>query len=182
MNLTGAKCSYIVEHPLTVRWVIRSIPHRGPIQLFLVSAMLYDWYNKGCGMCYPVCGMVHITDSFLLIKKLVPIVAAVGFPSHYLIGSFTMCFAPYNRKIKYVNRKERNVLFSDALNTIDLWLHGVRHMVEDNSDSERGNPLLLLQDHFSNNSKESFIIIYTISQTWILLHQLWSTSLNDNTL
>ena len=38
-------------------------------------------------------------------------------------------------------RKEGNVLFNDALNTFYLRLYGVRHMVKDHSDSERGNPL-----------------------------------------
>ena len=33
--------------------------------------------------------------------------------------------------------RERNVLFNDALNTY-LRLYGVRHMVKDNSDSEKG--------------------------------------------
>ena len=37
--------------------------------------------------------------------------------------------------------RERNVLFNDALNTFYLRLYGVRHMVKDNSDSERVNPL-----------------------------------------
>ena len=36
-------------------------------------------------------------------------------------------------------RKEGNVLFNDALNTLYLRLYGVRHMVKDHSDSERGN-------------------------------------------
>ena len=40
-----------------------------------------------------------------------------------------------------VYRKEGNVLFNDALNTFYLRLYGVRHMVKDHSDSERGNPL-----------------------------------------
>ena len=31
--------------------------------------------------------------------------------------------------------------FNDALNTFNLRLYGVRHMVKDHSDSERGNPL-----------------------------------------
>ena len=39
------------------------------------------------------------------------------------------------------SRKEENVLFSDALNTFYLQLYGVRHMVKDHSDSERGNLL-----------------------------------------
>ena len=34
--------------------------------------------------------------------------------------------------------RERNVLFNDALY---LRLYGVRHMVKDHSDSEKGNPL-----------------------------------------
>ena len=34
--------------------------------------------------------------------------------------------------------KEGNVLFNDALNTFYLQLYGVRHMVNDHSDSERG--------------------------------------------
>ena len=60
-------------------------------------------------------------------------------------------------------RKEGNVLFNDALNTFYLRLYGVRHMVKDNSDSERGN---LLPPHrllFPINSKGSFIC--TIPQT-----------------
>ena len=59
--------------------------------------------------------------------------------------------------------RERNVLFNDALNTFYLRLYGVRHMVKDHSDSEKGNllppPRLLL----SINSKGSFIC--TIPQT-----------------
>ena len=56
-------------------------------------------------------------------------------------------------------RKEGNVLFNDALNTFYLRLYGVRHMVKDHSDSERGN---LLPPHrllFPISSKGSFICI-----------------------
>ena len=38
-------------------------------------------------------------------------------------------------------RKEGNVLFNDTLNTFYLQLYGVRHMVKDHSDSERGSML-----------------------------------------
>ena len=54
-------------------------------------------------------------------------------------------------------RKEGNVLFNDALNTFYLRLYGVKHMVKDHSDSERGN---LLPPHgllFLISSKGSFI-------------------------
>ena len=40
---------------------------------------------------------------------------------------------------------ESNVLFNDALKTFDLRLYGVRHVVNDHSDSERRNPLLPLR-------------------------------------
>ena len=52
---------------------------------------------------------------------------------------------------------ERNVLFNDALNTFYLRLYGVRHMVKDHSDSERGNLLPPHRLHLSINSKGSFI-------------------------
>ena len=44
-------------------------------------------------------------------------------------------------EVATMGRKEGNVLFKDALNTFYLWLYGVKHMVKDHSDSERGNPL-----------------------------------------
>ena len=60
-------------------------------------------------------------------------------------------------------RKEGNVLFNDALNTFYLRLYGVRHMVKDHSDSEKGNPLPPHRLLFTINSKGSFIC--TIPQT-----------------
>ena len=62
-----------------------------------------------------------------------------------------------------IGRKERNVLFNDALNTFYLRLHGVRHMVKDHSDSEKGNPLPPTGLLFPISSKGSFIC--TIPQT-----------------
>ena len=56
-----------------------------------------------------------------------------------------------------IGKKEGNVLFNDALNTFYLWLYGVRHMVKDHSDSERGNPLPPHGLLFSIDSKGSFI-------------------------
>ena len=56
------------ERLLMVRWVIGSILI-GPIKLFLVPVSAPDWYNKGCGMCHPVYGMVHIKEPLLLIGK-----------------------------------------------------------------------------------------------------------------
>ena len=53
--------------------------------------------------------------------------------------------------------RERNVLFNDALNTFYLRLYGVRHMVKDYSDNEKGNPLPPHRLLLWINSKGSFI-------------------------
>ena len=29
----------------------------------------HDWCNKGCGMCYPVCGMIHIKKNLAANQK-----------------------------------------------------------------------------------------------------------------
>ena len=74
-------------------------------------------------------------------------------------GTFSL-LPPLNRQEEMeVGRKEGNVLFNDALNTFYLRLYGVRHMVKDHSDSEKGN---LLPPHrllFPISSKGSFISI-----------------------
>ena len=48
--------------------------------------------------------------------------------------------------------KEGNVLFNDVLNTFYLLFYGVRHMVKDHSDSERGKPLPPHRLLFPSNS------------------------------
>ena len=65
------------------------------------------------------------------------------------------CMNRYNIYTKY--------FFNDALNTFYLRLYGVRHMVKDHSDSEKGNPLPPHRLLLSINSKGSFIC--TIPQT-----------------
>ena len=64
----------------------------GPIKLFLFPASAHDWCNKDRGMCYHVCGMVHIKEPLQLIGKSSPF-GGSGFPL-----SFTICPTTYNRK------------------------------------------------------------------------------------
>ena len=52
-------------------------------------------------------------------------------------------------------KREGRVLFNDILNIFYLRLYGVRHMVKDHSDSEKGNPLPPHGLLFSINSKVS---------------------------
>ena len=85
----------------------RQIDH---IELFLVPAVLHNWCNKGCGMCYPVCGMVHIKEPLLLIRKSSLCSGSTGFPlllCQYLNGPL-----PYVRRHITINK---NVL-SESLN------------------------------------------------------------------
>ena len=56
-------------------------------------------------------------------------------------------------------QKEGNVLFNDTLSIFYLRLYGVRRMVKDHSDSERGNPLPPYGLFFPISSKGSFICI-----------------------
>ena len=59
-------------------------------------------------------------------------------------------------KYERERERERNVLFNDALSTLYLRLYGVRHMVKDHSDSEKGNPLPPHRLLLSISSKGSF--------------------------
>ena len=59
-----------VERSLMVRWVVESILHGvDPLSYFSFQPLFHDWCNKGRGMCYSVCGMVHIKEPLLLIDK-----------------------------------------------------------------------------------------------------------------
>ena len=82
----------VLQRSLVVRWVVGSILHGGHIELFL-----RDWCNKGCYMCYPVFGMVHIKEPLLLIGKSSPC-GGSRFPLSLSEWSLTICLTPYNRK------------------------------------------------------------------------------------
>ena len=40
-----------------------------PLSYFLFEPVHHNWCNKDHGMCYPVCGMMHIKELLLLIGK-----------------------------------------------------------------------------------------------------------------
>ena len=94
--ILGAGRSSEVERSLMVRWVVRSILHGvDPLSYFSFQPVLHDWCNKGRGMCYPVCGMVHIKESLLLIDKS-SLCGGSGFPFSLSEWSLTICLTPYN--------------------------------------------------------------------------------------
>ena len=84
--IIGTRCSSMVRafahgamgHRIDPSW-------GGPIELFLVPTVLHDWCNKGRGMYYPVCGMMHIKEPLLLIGKH-SLCGSSRFPLSYLSG------------------------------------------------------------------------------------------------
>ena len=94
----GAGRSSEVERSLMVRWVVGSILHGvDPLSYFSFLPVFHDWCNKGRGMCYPVCGMVHIKEPLLLIDKS-SLCGGSGFPFSLSEWSLTICLTPYNRR------------------------------------------------------------------------------------
>ena len=67
------------------------------IAYFSFQPVLHDWCNKGRGMCYPVCGMMHIKEPLLLIVKS-SLCGGSGFHFSLSEWSLTICLTPYNRK------------------------------------------------------------------------------------
>ena len=58
-------------------------------------------------------------------------------------------------------KKERNVLFNDALNTFYLRLYGIGHMVKDHRDNQRGNLLPALHGLLFLISSKIFYMHHT---------------------
>ena len=81
-----------------------------PLSYFSLQTVLHDWCNKGHGMCYPVCGMMHIKEPLLLIGNCSPY-GGSGFPISLSEWSFTIYLTPYNRKY-YVLSASLNKTFS----------------------------------------------------------------------
>ena len=68
-----------------------------PLSYLSFQPVLHDWCNKGRGMCYHVCGIVHIKEPLLSIGKSSPCDDS-GFPLSLCEWFFTICPTPYNRK------------------------------------------------------------------------------------
>ena len=64
-------------------------PGLDPLSYLSFQPVLHDWCNKGRGMCYPVCGMVHIKEPLLLIDKS-SLCGGSGFPFSLSEWSLTM--------------------------------------------------------------------------------------------
>ena len=54
--------------------------HIDPSLSYLFQQVLHDWCNKGRGVCYSVCWLVHIKDPVMLIGKSNQCSGGSGFP------------------------------------------------------------------------------------------------------
>ena len=91
-------------------------------------------------------------------RSLTCVVAAVLDSTDAELKVETLCCKTYFCFVStMLTTKEGNISFNDALNTFHLTLYGVRHMVNDHSDSERGNPLPPYGLLFGISSKGYFI-------------------------
>ena len=91
----GARCSSVVR-----AFAHGAMGHQIDPSLSYFS--LHDWLNKSRGMCYPVCGMMHIKEPLLLIGKSSPC-GGSGFPLSLSERSFAICLTPYNRKLNVLS-------------------------------------------------------------------------------
>ena len=85
-----------------------------------IQPVLHDWCNKGHGMCYPVCGMVHTKEPLLLIRKSSPC-GSSGFPLSLSEWSFTICLTPYNRKWNVLSASLNKTF--PAFPSFLFWIH-----------------------------------------------------------
>ena len=78
--IKGARCSSVVR--AFAHCAIGSSDRSfmvNPLSYFSFQPVFHDWCNKGGGMYYPVCGMVHIKEPLLLNGKSSPY-GGSGFP------------------------------------------------------------------------------------------------------
>ena len=90
----GARCSSVVR----VSWCDGSSDRSFMVDLlsyFSFQPVLHDWCNKGRGMCYLVCGKVHIKEPLHINGKGSPC-DGTRFPLS--LSEWTICLTPYNRK------------------------------------------------------------------------------------
>ena len=64
-----------------------------PVSYFSFQPVLHNWCNKGCGMCYPVCGIVHIKEPLLIDKS--SLCGGSGFPLSLSVWFYIICPTPY---------------------------------------------------------------------------------------
>ena len=115
----GARCSSVIR-----AFMVDSLSY------FSFQPVHHDWCNKGCGMCYPDCGMVYRKEPLLKICKSSLCSGGSGFPFSLSEWSFTICPMPYNRtkNVLSASLNEKHfhfhyITFSESLLVLDVYIH-----------------------------------------------------------
>ena len=84
MNACMRICMYMTTHTHahTHTHVLKKQGERDVAPCKSVQPVFHDWCTKGRGMCYPLCGMVHIKDTLLIIRKSSPCNSGSGCLEH----------------------------------------------------------------------------------------------------
>ena len=81
---------------------------------------------------------LHVAEDPAFVQTEVAVRTAVSGKSGWVGAQQARARPRLAADIAILERKEGNVLFNDALNTFYLRLYGIRHMVKDQSESEKG--------------------------------------------
>ena len=86
----------------------------------------------------------------------------MGYSFRWHLAARVLLYAPFHRQDSTYHGLFYTSLFNDALSTFYLRLYGVRHIVKDHSDSEKGNSfrlaarvLLYASSHRQDNTYHS---------------------------
>ena len=135
-----------------LRWVVGSILHGvDPLSYFSFRPVLHDWCNKGRGMCYHLCGMMHIKEPLLLIGKSSPCCGS-GFPLSLSEWSFTICDSP-----------DTDVFVNLFFHVNKTWQLQKLYIKLDNRKTKKTVPVHLLVDQLDNGLVACLPAIHALS-------------------
>ena len=131
-----------------VQWVVGSILHGGdPLSYFSFQPVLHDWCNKGHGMYYHVCGMMHIKEPLLLLERVAYVVTA-GFLSRYMGGpSFLPSFCCLKT---HAGQYTCTTFHSEDVNYTDPVFMASGFQTRAANDYTKYNEFLSIASNFSN--------------------------------
>ena len=153
------------------------------LSCFSFQPVLHDWCNKGCGMCYPVCGMVHIKDSLLLIEKSSQCCGSSGNPFlFYPIELFLLCVGfpiLLSGPLPYVQRHTNMgvIWWGTGWKCLPhVWLWGEQYLISPhqiffNIQLSPPPPLFHANDAHAYNCKCIECVVKTISFIWFSYKQ-----------
>ena len=96
--VVSAPCSFGLGLRRRVRYSLEVVSTQWWTHWSIFQPVLHDWYNEGCGMCHPICWMVHIRDPLQIIKKRNPCSNSSMFPLSLFEWSFTIYLTAYIHK------------------------------------------------------------------------------------